>query len=180
MENSQDESFFNVSRCSFDASRECRKSPQRQSQKATRPALEVGRASGFRNRGRGSSLKGQKVTYQIPRQVRQHVGGRGAQPVWLREKLKGGAKLEDFAVGKTVASRNASPRKTSDFAWATGPSSIRASSIRAIVIMTNAVETNRISGLSLKLVRHLLLPCIESARWDTTMTLARLEPTNCV
>src|SRR5262249_17016819 len=27
--------------------------------------------------------------------------GRGAQPVWLREKLKAGAKLEDFAVHKT-------------------------------------------------------------------------------
>src|SRR5262245_47545959 len=29
--------------------------------------------------------------------------GRGAQPVWLRERLKAGAKLEDFAVRKTVA-----------------------------------------------------------------------------
>jgi hypothetical protein len=27
--------------------------------------------------------------------------GRGAQPVWLREKLKAGAKLEDFAIHKT-------------------------------------------------------------------------------
>jgi hypothetical protein len=35
--------------------------------------------------------------------------GRGAQPVWLREKLKAGAKLEDFAIQKT---RSASPRKT--------------------------------------------------------------------
>jgi len=31
MKNGQNESFFNVSRCTFDASRECRKSPQRQS-----------------------------------------------------------------------------------------------------------------------------------------------------
>ena len=41
-------------------------------------------------------------------------------------------------------------QRSSDFAWA-GPSSIRASNIRAIVIMTSAVETSRISGLSLKL-----------------------------
>ena len=31
--------------------------------------------------------------------------------VWLREKLKAGAKLEDFAVQKTAASRKTSPRK---------------------------------------------------------------------
>jgi hypothetical protein len=41
-------------------------------------------------------------------------------------------------------------QRSSDFAWA-GPSSIRASSIRAIVIMMSAVETSRISGLFLKL-----------------------------
>jgi DNA-binding protein H-NS len=37
--------------------------------------------------------------------------GRGAQPVWLREKLKAGAKLEDFAVDKTVTSRKKSSKK---------------------------------------------------------------------
>jgi hypothetical protein len=37
--------------------------------------------------------------------------GRGAQPVWLREKLKAGAKLEDFAVQKTAASRKSPMRK---------------------------------------------------------------------
>jgi hypothetical protein len=31
--------------------------------------------------------------------------------VWLREKLKAGAKLQDFAVQKTVASRKVSPTK---------------------------------------------------------------------
>jgi hypothetical protein len=35
-----------------------------------------------------------------------HVG-----PVWLREKLKAGATLEDFAVHKTAAFRKASPKK---------------------------------------------------------------------
>ena len=72
----------------------------------------LGRASGFRNRGRGSSLKGQKVPIKYRDRSGNTWAGRGAQPVWLREKLKGGAKLEDFAVGKTVASRNASPRIT--------------------------------------------------------------------
>jgi hypothetical protein len=38
--------------------------------------------------------------------------GRGAQPVWLREKLKAGAELDDFAVQKTAAARKAFPRKT--------------------------------------------------------------------
>src|SRR5262249_15667155 len=37
--------------------------------------------------------------------------GRGAQPVWLREQLKAGAKLEDFAVTRSVASRKASASK---------------------------------------------------------------------
>jgi H-NS histone family protein len=39
--------------------------------------------------------------------------GRGAQPVWLREKLKAGAKLEDFAVESKAAARKA-PRGVGD------------------------------------------------------------------
>jgi H-NS histone C-terminal domain len=38
--------------------------------------------------------------------------GRGAHPVWLREKLKAGAKLEDFSVTKSAAARKTSVRKT--------------------------------------------------------------------
>jgi hypothetical protein len=71
----------------------------------------LGRASGFRNRGRGGSLKGRKVPIKYRDRSGNTWAGRGAQPVWLREKLKGGAKLEDFAVGKTVAFRKTSPRK---------------------------------------------------------------------
>jgi H-NS histone family len=33
--------------------------------------------------------------------------GRGAQPVWLREKLKKGAKLDDFLIERKIAA----PRK---------------------------------------------------------------------
>ena len=45
---------------------------------------------------------------QIPRQIGQ--AGRGARSTWLQEKIKAGAKLEDFAVQRTVASRKASRR----------------------------------------------------------------------
>jgi hypothetical protein len=63
-------------------------------------------------RGRGSMLKGRKVPIKYRDRAGNTWAGRGAQPVWLREKLKAGAKLEDFAVVKTAAARKASPRKT--------------------------------------------------------------------
>jgi hypothetical protein len=63
-------------------------------------------------RGRTSSMKGRKVAIKYRDQEGNTWAGRGAQPVWLREKLKAGAKLEDFAVQETAASRKASPRKT--------------------------------------------------------------------
>src|SRR5262245_29811461 len=62
-------------------------------------------------RGRGSSLKGRKVAIKYRDKKGNTWAGRGAQPVWLREKLKDGAKLEDFAVQKTGASRKSLPRK---------------------------------------------------------------------
>jgi DNA-binding protein H-NS len=63
-------------------------------------------------RGRGGSLKGRKVPIKYRDKDGNTWAGRGAQPVWLRERLKAGAKLEDFAVQQTAASRKASPRKT--------------------------------------------------------------------
>jgi DNA-binding protein H-NS len=68
---------------------------------------EVG--NGRRRRG---SLKGRKVPIKYRDRSGNTWAGRGAQPVWLREKLKAGAKLENFAVHKTVASRKASPKKS--------------------------------------------------------------------
>jgi DNA-binding protein H-NS len=62
-------------------------------------------------RGRRSSLKGRKVAIKYRDKEGNTWAGRGAQPVWLQEKLKAGARLEDFAVDKTVASRKASVRK---------------------------------------------------------------------
>ena len=55
---------------------------------------------------RRSGLKGRKVPIKYRDRSGNTWAGRGAQPVWLREKLKAGAKLQDFAVHKT-----ASPKK---------------------------------------------------------------------
>jgi DNA-binding protein H-NS len=62
-------------------------------------------------RGRRGGLKGRKVPIKYRDKEGNTWAGRGAQPVWLREKLKAGAKLEDFAVQRTAASRKATPRK---------------------------------------------------------------------
>src|SRR6516162_6035309 len=62
-------------------------------------------------RGVRSSLKGRKVPVKYRDRSGNTWAGRGAQPRWLREKLKAGAKLEDFDVHKTAASRKASPKK---------------------------------------------------------------------
>jgi DNA-binding protein H-NS len=55
---------------------------------------------------RRSGLKGRKAPIKYRDRTGNTWAGRGAQPVWLREKLKAGAKLQDFAVHKT-----ASPKK---------------------------------------------------------------------
>jgi DNA-binding protein H-NS len=72
----------------------------------------LGGEVGNGRRGRGSVLKGRKAAIKYRDRQGNTWAGRGAQPVWLREKLKAGAKLEDFAVEKTAAARKASPRKT--------------------------------------------------------------------
>jgi DNA-binding protein H-NS len=72
---------------------------------------ELGGEVGGGRRGRGSAMKGRKVPAKYRDQEGNTWAGRGAQPVWLREQLKAGAKLEDFAVQKTAPSRKASSRK---------------------------------------------------------------------
>jgi DNA-binding protein H-NS len=72
----------------------------------------LGDEVGYKKRGRGSSLKGRRVAIKYRDKSGNTWAGRGAQPIWLREKLKAGAKLEDFAVQKTLASRKASPKKS--------------------------------------------------------------------
>jgi DNA-binding protein H-NS len=49
---------------------------------------------------RGSRLKGRKVPPKYRSPSGETWAGRGAKPRWLVAKLKGGAKLSDFAVGK--------------------------------------------------------------------------------
>jgi DNA-binding protein H-NS len=53
-------------------------------------------------KARGSSLKGRSVPDKYRDKSGNRWAGRGAQPVWLRERLKAGAKLEDFAVHKNA------------------------------------------------------------------------------
>jgi DNA-binding protein H-NS len=72
----------------------------------------LGEEVAYPKRDRRSSLKGHKVAVKYRDKEGNTWAGRGAQPVWLREKLKAGAKLEDFAVQKAAASRKASSRKT--------------------------------------------------------------------
>jgi DNA-binding protein H-NS len=71
----------------------------------------LGGEVGTARRGRRSAMKGRKVAVKYRDKEGNTWAGRGAQPVWLREKLKAGAKLEDFAVQRAAASRKASPRK---------------------------------------------------------------------
>jgi DNA-binding protein H-NS len=61
--------------------------------------------------GRRSAMNGRKVPPKYRDKEGNTWAGRGAQPVWLREKLKAGSKLEDFAVQKTAAARKSSPKK---------------------------------------------------------------------
>jgi DNA-binding protein H-NS len=85
------------------------------SQKATQLEAQLSKLGGevgSGRRGRGSAMKGRKVPIKYRDKAGNTWAGRGALPVWLREKLKAGAKLEDFAVDKAVASRKKAPRKT--------------------------------------------------------------------
>jgi DNA-binding protein H-NS len=62
-------------------------------------------------KGRGNLLKGRKAPIKYRDKSGNAWAGRGAQPVWLREKLKAGAKLADFAVDKKITSRKRSSKK---------------------------------------------------------------------
>jgi len=70
-------------------------------------------AAGYRERGSRKSLRGRKVAVKYRDRSGNTWAGRGHQPLWLRERLKSGAKLEDFAVQKTMAARKATPSKKS-------------------------------------------------------------------
>jgi DNA-binding protein H-NS len=81
------------------------------SQKVVQLEEQLSKLGGEVGGGRRSGLKGTKVPVKYRDKQGNTWAGRGAQPVWLREKLKAGAKLEDFAVQKTAASRKSPMRK---------------------------------------------------------------------
>jgi len=89
---------------------EVEKALSRRAKELQNQLSRLGHAPGLR--GRRSSLKGRKVAVKYRDRSGNTWAGRGAQPVWLREKLKAGAKLDDFAVHKTAAFRKASPKKS--------------------------------------------------------------------
>src|SRR5262245_54299610 len=63
------------------------------SQKAVQLEQQLSKLGGEVRSGRRSSRKGQKVPVKYRDKEGNTWAGRGAQPVWLREKLKAGAKL---------------------------------------------------------------------------------------
>jgi DNA-binding protein H-NS len=54
----------------------------------------LGSGIGVTKRGRRSALKGRKAPIKYRDREGNTWAGRGAQPIWLREKVKAGAKLE--------------------------------------------------------------------------------------
>jgi DNA-binding protein H-NS len=56
-------------------------------------------------RGRGSALKGRRVPIKYRDRAGNTWAGRGARPRWLVAAIKGGKRLEDFAIEKTVTAR---------------------------------------------------------------------------
>jgi DNA-binding protein H-NS len=72
----------------------------------------LGGEIGYKGREGRSLLKGRKVAVKYRDKSGHTWAGRGAQPVWLREQLKAGAKLKDFAVNRSLASRKASLKKS--------------------------------------------------------------------
>jgi DNA-binding protein H-NS len=66
---------------------------------------QLARLGSARTPVRGSALRGRKVPVKFRDRSGNTWAGRGAMPVWLKEKIKVGAKLQDFAVRKKAASR---------------------------------------------------------------------------
>jgi DNA-binding protein H-NS len=71
----------------------------------------LGEESASRKKGGGSALKGRKVAIKYRDNAGNAWAGRGAHPVWLRDRLKAGAKLEDFALGGQATARKTAGRR---------------------------------------------------------------------
>jgi DNA-binding protein H-NS len=68
---------------------------------------ELSKLSASRGRVGAHPLAGRKAPIKYRDRSGNTWAGRGEQPRWLREKLKGGAKLADFAVNKSKKQRRA-------------------------------------------------------------------------
>jgi DNA-binding protein H-NS len=68
---------------------------------------ELSKLSGSKQKVRAHPLAGRKAPVKYRDRAGNTWAGRGAQPRWLREKLKGGAKLADFAVANKSKKRRA-------------------------------------------------------------------------
>ena len=62
---------------------------------------KLSRQTVLRDGSGGSPLRGRKAPIKFRDRAGNTWAGRGAQPRWLTEKLKAGAKLEDFAINKS-------------------------------------------------------------------------------
>src|SRR5262249_34728466 len=66
---------------------------------------KLGGQTVLRDGSGGSPLRGRKAPIKFRDRAGNTWAGRGAQPRWLTERLKAGAKLEDFAVNKSKKRR---------------------------------------------------------------------------
>ena len=65
------------------------------------------------SRGRGSSLKGKKVPPKYRDRAGNTWAGRGVKPRWLVAAIKGGEKLEDFAIEKAAPGKKRRKKQNS-------------------------------------------------------------------
>jgi DNA-binding protein H-NS len=75
---------------------------RRKAKELQRQLSKLNNDLGSRTERRGSALKGRKVPAKYRDRSGNTWAGRGAMPVWLRDKIKAGAKLQDFAVDKVA------------------------------------------------------------------------------
>jgi DNA-binding protein H-NS len=61
---------------------------------------------------RKSKLGGRKVAPKYRDKAGHTWSGRGAQPRWMTERIKAGAKRDDFLIAKPARPRKAAKRKT--------------------------------------------------------------------
>jgi DNA-binding protein H-NS len=83
----------------------------------------LGEEADYKRRGRGSSLRGRKVAIKYRDKSGNTWAGRGAQPIWLREKLKAGRNRKSrLAHAQSRALTTRQPQTASSDAEAvTGP-----------------------------------------------------------